>query len=177
MDTIKHIHLKYRFWWLLTNIFTLLVSTTSKMQTITMTTDDFLVHYPSQPPPPLFPGNHWPAFHLHRLDWPSLEFNIDVKMGLVSSAQHDVLRFIHDLSISDSVLSPFSSGSSWHRYHLLSICLFTDIYIFSGFVLIWIKLSWTFIDKSFCGHMLIFHMVKSPGLGSLNHTASACLIL
>ena len=37
------------------------------------------------------------------------------------------------LSILDSVPSPFSSGRLWCRYSLLSICLFTDIYIVSQF--------------------------------------------
>lgn len=133
VDTIKNTHFKCRFCWVLTNVFTLLISTTSKMHNVAMATNDFLVHYPSRLPPPLFPGNRWPALRLYRSGWPSLELNTDVKMGLLSFAQHDGLRFIHDVGILDSVPSPFSSGRLWCRYNLLSICLFTDIYIFSQF--------------------------------------------
>lgn len=112
--------------------FHLLISTTSKMRNVAMTTNDFLVHYPNRLPLPLFPGNRWPALRLYRSGWPSLDLNTDVKMGLVSFAQHDGLRFIHDVEYIRLCSFSFFQWNFVMSIQFV-ICLFTDIYIVSQF--------------------------------------------
>lgn len=111
--TIKHTSFKCTLWWILTNLFTWLISTTSRC--IMLPWHWKLPWALSQSAsPPLFPGSHWTVSHLYRLDWPFLEFNINKDVSGIFS-QQSVLRFTHDVSIP------------WYKYNLFSMGLFTDI--------------------------------------------------
>lgn len=57
----------------------------------------------------------------------------------------------------------------WVVFHNLSVNLLMDIWAVSDFLLIQIKILWTFTHKSFHGHMLSFLLFNDLRLRWINH--------
>ena len=108
--------------------------------------------------------NHWSAFCHYVCDSICLEFIKIVFYHMHSFVslfhQYDVLKVIRVVAYISGFLFTAGHYCVVRTYHILSTYQSGNCWIISSLGLLWIKLLWTIMFKSWCGQMFLFTFGK-----------------